>query len=120
MFNFIPVSFSFLFLRLGLGLWSVIGLGFGFGFGIANLKHIDRWRCRRSGRSRPLAVCLATCLGIDRTGNQTISRSYSSVSNEYVSWAETDSLPAAWLAEYSWYGLWSATVGHAPLYYKGA
>ena len=64
MFNLIRVSFSFLlFLGLGLG----FGLGIGLGFGIGNLKNIfkifHRWRCRQSGRSRPLAVC--RCSGRD-------------------------------------------------------
>jgi len=52
MFNFIPVLFCFL---LILGLGSVIGLGIGFGIG--NLKIFDRWRCRHSGRFRPLDAC---------------------------------------------------------------
>ena len=34
-----------------------LGLGIGFGIGIGNLKIFDRWRCRHSGRFRPLDAC---------------------------------------------------------------
>ena len=36
-----------------------IVLGLGIGFGIGNLKIFDRWRCRHSGRFRPLDACNA-------------------------------------------------------------
>ena len=79
MFNFIPVSFCFFVnFRVRLGLGSVIGLGsrvYGrdrvFGFGIGNLKVFYRWRCRHSGRFRPLDACLRKIRSIG-AGNKVV------------------------------------------------
>jgi len=72
MLNFIQVSFCFLlFLELGLGSVIGLGLGIGLGFGIGNLKIFDRWRCRQSGRSRPLAVCVKYDTSIHRLSSAT-------------------------------------------------